>query len=873
MGNQKLSIAEQQVAEDMSDRLIQTLTICKRNSDSLVEKLEEAMRIDKIRSDRIKSIKSKIMEIAVIAASLVPGGATVGAVLSLFRNRTLSSALSLARGADSELAVKIWGEGNVNEYDERKFENKIKFSGEEDKADGGGCDEKDDTSTLKKHFDAFEMQAGDALSNALSEFPQSAPSRLMRGGGGLDEIRRSMLTNIHRKHGAQLMMSSYKQTLGQLLEVAHGGEAAILSHALAAVADAVELDLNGAHIARHGGFKIVDDQGQLRMALGDAEVTKAKAHFKQFNRLQQGWSDREKIGITKFETAQRALSPSAGFVYPQEWTAEQIDAVLAFKTSITAYRVDLEEALKKMCMAEVTKYIVQDAAAGNSIVNHGFKHRSNLRHFLWDGQHGLIRSGANFFSFGLLWSTTKDESARAELMVDAHILHKMLELHLGTPWLAPIPNNPHTRRKVAFALHDVWNTIILSKSRTKNTRDLKKCYPVEKVVASPSIVSYWSPIGAFLGELPKKGAEAKSSKSSTGSDSVTSEMGNAYTAFIGDPENLPSSPTSVLSTVSSLDQQEMGLMLQKAATSGLKNSLYPDHAEIVNVNLRYKPFPTWLENAIAETYGGVGIGKRNLDVLLAVRKELDGVADVDWVRDVEDKANPLASYVSWTTGRKRFSKFKDKLETREAKEIFKKYGSYAQSLRNLGAQDTLMSAYLAQKMGLELLHSGVVEPTEVMKLMDDTIRHLLKKVAPEQYNRYKEVYKNSEITQKEIFPGKIILAREENGEESRETDFLYRRDGGLGPHDDTADSPDDEFFDDSGDRNKTDGHPDGKNISPAKKNGNSFLKDKDNIKQKNGKINKNPHVGTKYEKSPYFPPSKINSLQGKAGINGKSRKF
>ena len=531
MGRLKTSIAEAQVAEDMSQRLSGVVKQCKDNADGLVDKFQEAMKIDKIRSDRIQFIKDTIMDVIVAAAYALPGGQLVAGTLNLFRKRSLSAAMWLARSGDSELATVMWGSkanasNTVSSYSGGQFvnaqsqvANSSRFSDLSNDSTSllGG-----DPAMRQLHINSLETQVGDSLSSVLQGMPGKESSALSRicFDSVEDASRGAINRDRHADGGASLMMASYKQALGQLQEVAYGGEAAILSYALAAIAEGMELEENGAQIARLGGFKLILPGGSRpRLALGEEEVNIAKNDFRQLNRLQQGWSDREWVGATEFEKAQRRLSPKVRDSYPGSdgWTPEQADKIIAFKACVTAYRSKLEKNLASLCVGSVSKFIIQDAVRNpkSELINQGgFDHKSTARHVYYDGDHGLLRSAVRFFSFGLAWSTTTDGDARASLMVDAYILHKVLELHLGTPWLAPLPNNAHTHKKVGVALLDAWNTIVLSKAQSRNEKKLTKHFPLMELFAGPLVASYWSPIGAFLAELPRKSDNnAQASKS------------------------------------------------------------------------------------------------------------------------------------------------------------------------------------------------------------------------------------------------------------------------------------------------------------------------------------------------------------------------
>ena len=664
------------------------------------------MKIDKMKNDRIDFAIAAVADIVIAAAYSIPGGPTAKATLELFRNKSLASALWLLRSSDSELKnipgiPSFFGGNSVNslstvvDADGNPVLVNSNAAFTPFAARGTGASLFKGNDNLLKQLEA---DAGGALSGVVD---RDRPGM----GEGLKEITYDTAERATQEHMAEVdravMLSTYMQVLGQLDEIRQGGDAALLPYALAAFADNVQLPQLGVAIANLGGYKVLK-AGVERMALGDKEVDEALKD-KKTNRLQVGWRKRKWVQDPKIIETQRKMSPQARGVYEAlGWEPARVDKILIFKAKMATYRSDFEAALAQLDVDSVTKHVVKDADA--SMASHGFTKASRTEKYL-TGRHGLFRLLGQKLTFGHFFNTTAQGAQRGALIIDCYVLYKVLEFHLGTPWIAALPKTPKSWERVCHALVDAWMTITLSKWAGK--KRVQDCYPPPPLFGNPTVLGYWSPLGKVLAATEDDLREYE--------DDGTVDLGRfARDALRQRRDELLAMPEGFSATPYLLT------LPGQAKTRRDPGAPY-------RVPLDEADFTVWMQQLYQDRYESALGSARSSEDLQKWRDDLQALADAMWESEKQSGQSALSTYVRWTKRRQAALDM-----PRVKAETVSQYEKLSSEV-----EDPVMSAYLAQKMGMELLTQGAVKPEEVLKLMHDTIRKLVEQTSKDAFTQYR----------------------------------------------------------------------------------------------------------------------------------------
>ncbi|MBK9261455.1 MAG: hypothetical protein IPM54_16820 [Polyangiaceae bacterium] len=699
MGKIKATEAELQIAAEMATLLTETIGECTKNADELARTLKEAMKVDKLKADRINAFWSTMFNVMVAAAYCVPGGPMVKAILDSFRGNALSSASWLFRSGDSEIAQKLesWTGLKTN-----KVNTLSDFNDAEGKYSGFSTSASSYTNkTILLKSDLFKkngIQSGmrdsfyeNTQANMFSSHVENEATNILikasdnRPFAGSEAALTSVILDedavnkiVNGQAAQKAMTEAYTKVLTQLKHVSLSGPNALTSYILSSLAANVELDLIGAHIARNGGFR-TRHEGEVRLALGAKEVDRKASDddHKNINMLAIAWDKRAWIYKSNFEECQKMLSPGARKAYPG-WDSARVDEILRFKILVSAYRGEFETKINGMRIGNTAKSIIQDAYIDMDRLLKNLAFRKNSLDTLLSelNERELGAIGDHFYTTKPSALTDATVENVGKMVMDCHIFHKILLFHLGTPWISSLPQNKEMQEKVTFALMDALVTIALSRHSARSAND----------------------------ELCKK-------------------MSGTYPLFYGTPTlftfffDVTTNKTAELDFASVISRLE-GLVDTMPVNRDTKFNLWRDRLDKLKRGL--KEFQALVNGAVR-----MHADRIREDPIMTVtdhwRNELGNVCKASL--DRAGKAEPLGDYIRWTTTRKDgFGSFKSNATI--VNTLIEEYTERADALDfNFGAP--VVSAFYAQEMSVRLLNDGVVQPKEVILLMHETLKRLI----------------------------------------------------------------------------------------------------------------------------------------------------
>jgi hypothetical protein len=368
------------------------------------------------------------------------------------------------------------------------------------------------------------------------------------------------------------------------------------------------------------------------------------------------------------------------------WDAKRVDEILLFKIYMAAYLNELETALGKLSIGSswtkvldaihAQPYETGDHSINSSIIDDISKNL-NTNSTLFGGETQANRG----------FEKMADKSQRTRLIIDAHIFYKILQIHLGTPWLASLPHNDATERSVRIAVTDALMTIMLSRYCSGKQQIL----PLSRYLyASPTLTAYWSNL---------YGTREKLEELSVQYDDVN----------------------DLLVTFPLWEHDGHDVERQRLLA--------------VQLHERCEKFASYLNASIKTESRFQNQKLRKFWDELNVR--LDNVCNVYWTSTAElSKTNEITrsqfdKYVEWIEQRRgNFSSFRAQSEAidqilNEAKKAKANEKRTSSSI----AHAKLLDCVDAQQLGMELLANNIVEPVEVLELMHKTIKELVYHVA------------------------------------------------------------------------------------------------------------------------------------------------
>ncbi len=495
-------------ADFLSNQLSGLVASCQAQVDSLVHDLRAGMAVDKVKRERIDFAQNAVVDIVIAASYSLPGGSTIQHILKLMRSRSLSDAWWLSRNGGSEFA-KMHGITNNVHAKSDLLDAEGRTVG---KQDADFVNVAWANTGTQNQDDALQQAEGDVvgtLSGRSSGFPSG-------GSATISPALQRLSASVKPVNDDSEFVETYKRIIAQLVEVRDGGRGGLLPYALAALVENITVNSNGVSIVELGGF-VCQRDGRSRFALGPAEVKRAREEDQTLNRVQLGWRHRAWYHEPAILEAQERIDPVAYKVYEEKlgWSTDETDAILLFKAQITAYREKLEDQIATGTdIGNVVKKIIADIDS-EDIAKRGFKEQGTGWKIL-TGRNGIFRGFVRTISFGQAWKATKNAKERAEVMMDCYIFYKILEFHLGTPWIAAIPNNETHRAKVLGALSDAYITIVMSKavgpkhhqgllSREHGWKrggsghtNLAHLLPTWEILDSPTTAAFWSPLPNYI---------------------------------------------------------------------------------------------------------------------------------------------------------------------------------------------------------------------------------------------------------------------------------------------------------------------------------------------------------------------------------------
>ncbi len=736
MGGVRNSYSNSEMGKKLSSLLTSTVGVCRKKSDQLSGMLNHAINIDKIVGSRVDFGYKVFGDIIEAASYSIPMcGSTVQKAIRLFRNANLKDAWWLVRTDASNIGMGANGFGSgygngihspaiVADVDGNTYRN-------------GGCNAKANDPWWRDGKPGGLMQQceGDVVAAASDLIAQcggssAAPGRALAelGMGGLEGDWNDVLA-----------ISRYMQILSQLQEVAAGGVNALLPFVLGNFASKVSPQKFGLSIAEVGGIVTADG----KFAMGEDQITAAKKteEGKRANRIALGYNAR-KWGPyeSTMISAQRKLIPSeAEAVYVRRWgevDRSRINEILLFKTKITAYRKSIEDELAQLEVGEMCKTILDDTEhlggvdqhrVDYSLDSHGFGGHSAF-YKATIGRRGVLRVLGNMFTLKRCFRATGSSRQRAEMIVDFYIIYKIFELHLGTPWLASLAGHPQMYEAVAHAMADAVVTVVFSKAvgpdrshykRSGRQDSLESLMPEPGVFLSPTISAFWSPI-AYLASRPYTIDEFWERRS--------------HLFDFGDDRSLMRQFCRTFDGIRVADYAYSVPCWSKGTRSGSwQNKIHGGMAKYIDRLGNRQIRRTLFIPAIVETYrklfnpsGGVhGLdaikGNGLYEQLIEYKRSFaDLMQKATWVKTQDDTANRLTSYTSWVGNKMDASVYQT-----VAQPILQNYQHI--TLAD-GPYKEVLSAYYAQKAGIELMVHDAEDPKVAIKLMHDTMRLLLKKV-------------------------------------------------------------------------------------------------------------------------------------------------
>ena len=321
-------------------------------------------------------------------------------------------------------------------------------------------------------------------------------------------------------------------------------------------------------------------------------------------------------------------------------------------------------------------------------------------------------------SFGQLWETTTNAKERAELIMDCYIFYKIVSMHLGTPWIAAIPNTNAQRARVLGALTDAYATVVMSKAvppksggkwifdgsrdmgfRKRGGRgkaSLDHLIPSWELVDSPTTLAFWSPNAGYVAA---QGTAADPAGSPAGTPSAALGELKARVKAELDGANATASdagPLLKLEHYFSTVPVFSGAGVRGGIKKYLKRFESGSESVVKHLSDAISNYP----DAPSRDDEAAGTSRR-LAAILKPRTEA---------------ADPFEAYAEEVGLRRWPHAPAERPPDDPAAKIMSEFED-----RRREADTPLKQALLAQELAVNLLAAGLEEPAVVIKLMHDTI--------------------------------------------------------------------------------------------------------------------------------------------------------
>ncbi|HAA15713.1 MAG TPA: hypothetical protein DCE41_29995 [Cytophagales bacterium] len=752
----RTQLSDQKAAYYLSSRLASEVNQLQDVVSQTIKDLEGLLKIDGLKQSRIDITYQTFGKIVSTALSCIPGiGSSLQHVFDFMRAPNVADAWWLGRSKFSFIGQYEGDWANDPGNDELRRLAGLTTGKEDLEKEPGytdiGSNYWENGKPGYKDFLA-EQNSASAISDMVNNFP-SGDFNAQVDAVGLGKLTNPSLSDV-------LALIRYKQMLLQLHELESNPSEHLIFFIFAQLVSGSSIGSRGVSISDIGGWKIPADpknpKGRLRMAMGKAEMKTAlgttqlsKLNVSEvpvYNQLVASLEKSTWIYQTKFSQAQSLLQESATQIYTQTLDMSEKDAerLVLFKTKMACYRDKLEDVWAKKPVGEgVKQYLkstfkiddekVPDIQKFLTQQGFGNNHTWSKTYKVFWGRSGILRRGLQLVTLNQAFSTTASAKDRAKIMVDAYIFHRILELHLGTPWPVSMPYESGFAKRVIYAITDAYLTMLMtrvnnaeSKPENMNQSDFEALIPSRLILESQLVRSFFSPAAQSYAYT----STANPTPKFTSIQSQISEDIKTYTKevlknVLGFYDSIPS--------FSTLNQETQSIPNPFTVEYRKNNfgSNYNLNSPKLTPRLGYaalflawgglehkilKPLATWVSDQQApDGQTQEGFQEKNQNLVNLIEKAL-------WAKG--PKENTSEDYLQWIRNRAELD------ESREHFEFAEQLGAEYQVKDYLGQEDSkTMQKFRAQQVAMQLLINDQEDPKVAMKLMQDSMKEMLRLIS------------------------------------------------------------------------------------------------------------------------------------------------